>query len=171
MEENSNRNQEIKRLFVDREVIHCASNLVYELSQQAEHFREYEDDLYGAFQGNPDYEEALKQNDCEPFTDEYGVDCWRDTRDGMTFAGTAQKACEAFEIDVYEYTEDIYEHWIVSDYLADKLEDKGHKILRDFFGFTIWCRPTTGQAILLDGVISSICSDIEILEGQANEWK
>ena len=42
--------------------------------------------------------------------------------------------------------------------------------LKDFFGMTVWGRATTGQAILLDGVISEICSDMEILEGQANEW-
>ena len=53
-------NQDIKRKFVEREVIHCASMLVYELAQKAEHFPDYEDDLYGAFEGLPDYEEAAR---------------------------------------------------------------------------------------------------------------
>jgi hypothetical protein len=49
-----------------------------------------------------------------------------------------------------------YEHWIVSDWLADKLEERGEMIVRDFLGLTIWGRCTSGQAILLDGVICDI---------------
>lgn len=64
-----------------------------------------------------------------------------------------------------------YEHWVVSDWLADKLEAHGEMIIKDFLGLTIWGRATTGQAILLDHVISVICENMEILEGQVNEWK
>jgi hypothetical protein len=170
MKYNSSKNQEIKRKFVDREVIYCVSSLVSELAGKAEEFRDYEDDLYASYQSEPDYEEALTDNECEPFVDEFGAECWKDNRDGETFAGSAQYACEAFGIDAYDYCRDVFEHWIVTDWLADKLEAHGEKILRDFFGMTIWCRTTTGQAILLDGVIGEICHDMEILDGQANEW-
>lgn len=30
----------------------------------------------------------------KPFTDKFGVPCWRDESDGMTFAGTARQLCE-----------------------------------------------------------------------------
>lgn len=164
---NSNVNQEIKGKFVNREVIHLASSLVYELAKKAEEFPDYQDDLYGAFEGIPDYEEAATQNG------------WTQKKDGSFYhkenketsdTENWQELCAEQDIDAYEYAPEIFEHWIISDYLADKLENHGHKVLRDFFGMTIWCRPTTGQAILLDGVISEICAEMEILEGQKNDW-
>jgi hypothetical protein len=170
MDYNSSKNQSIKRKLVDREVFYCVSTLVSELSKNWEQFPDYTDDLLDAYRGLPDYDEALADNGCEPFVDKHGVDCWCDTRDGMTWAGTAEEACNAFEIDADDYCPEIFEHWIVSNYLAEKLEEHGHKVLRDFFGMTVWCRPTTGQAIMLDEVISEICAEMEILEGQRNEW-
>lgn len=78
--------------------------------------------------------------------------------------------CEEQSIDTADYESEVYEHWIVSDYLADKLEAHGERVLRDFFGLTIWGRTTTGQAIYMDGAISVICAEMEILEGQAHSW-
>ena len=66
---------------------------------------------------------------------------------------------------------EILEYWAVSSYLADKLEEKGECIAKDFLDFNVWGRTCSGQAILLDYVISDIAYDMEILEGQANEWK
>ena len=63
------------------------------------------------------------------------------------------------------------EHWVVSSWLAEKLEDKGEMIVYDFLGLTIWGRRTSGQAIYMDGVIGEISSDMGILEGQENEWR
>lgn len=63
---------------------------------------------------------------------------------------------------------EIYEWWMVTGWLAEKLQEKGECIIPDF---NLWGRCTTGQAILLDGVICSICEDMEILEGQKNAWK
>lgn len=53
------------------------------------------------------------------------------------------------------YTE-IYEYWIVSDYLAEKLERHGEVIEKDFYGLTIWGRTCTGQSITMDSVIQKI---------------
>ena len=65
--------------------------------------------------------------------------------------------------DTEEDCEDEYiealEHWIISDWLADKLEAKGEMILKDFYGLTIWGRTCSGQAILLDGVIQEIAKE------------
>lgn len=63
--------------------------------------------------------------------------------------------------------QEIYEWWMVSDLFAKRLEEKGECVLIDE---CIWGRGCTGQAILLDWVISQICFDMEILEGQQNEW-
>jgi hypothetical protein len=56
--------------------------------------------------------------------------------------------------------DEIYEHWIVSDWLADKLKAKGETVARDICGLTIWGRATTGQAIYIDGVIEAIARDL-----------
>lgn len=163
---NSAANQEIKQKFVNREVIYCVSTLVSELAKKAEEFLEYTDDLYGVFEGIPDYEEAAKQADWIKGKDLFYNNTMQDTSEAETW----QELCEEQGIEVDDYIPEIYEHWIVSDWLANKLEAHGEKVLWDFFGMTIWCRTTTGQAILLDGVISKICAEMEILEGQKYDW-
>lgn len=69
----------------------------------------------------------------------------------------------------YDYIE-AYEFWNVSDFLGRKLREQGETVV-DILDFTVWARCTTGQAILLDGVISRIAEDMEILEGQEYSWE
>jgi hypothetical protein len=64
---------------------------------------------------------------------------------------------------------EIFEWWAISSYLAEKLKENGYCILSDGNN-EYWGRTTSGQAILLDSIISKICSDMEILDGQANSW-
>lgn len=52
--------------------------------------------------------------------------------------------------------EEILEHWIVSDWLAKKLESKGELIEWNFYNLTIWGRTTSGQSIAMDNVIQEI---------------
>lgn len=54
----------------------------------------------------------------------------------------------------------MFEHWIVSDWLADKLAAQGEKVDKDFAGLTIWARTTTGQAVYCDGVIERIAAEV-----------
>lgn len=75
---------------------------------------------------------------------------------------SAQAACELDNLDPYQ--REVYEHWLVSDWLADNLEALGEKVDRDFAGMTIWARTTTGQAIYADGVIKRICADLNTVE-------
>lgn len=159
--ENSAENQRIKGAFVDREVISCASRIVGAACDVAGD----NEDVIDAYVPVPDYESALSDAEIEPFTDEYGASCWRD-KDGTTCAGDASEACEFFSIESYE--REIFEHWIVTDFLGRRLSERGEKVLRDFFGMgCVWCRTTTGQAILLDSVISDICADLGLLVGEA----
>lgn len=61
--------------------------------------------------------------------------------------------------------------WIhVSNSLHDRLREKGHPVWNDDKVY-VWGRTSEGQALLFDDVISEICNDMEILEGQKNEWK
>jgi len=167
-------NQRIAAKFTGREVYFCVSTLVSELAQKAEEFPEYTDDIYDLCRGLPDYESALIDNGWESFSDKYGVACWRDTSDGATHCGTAEDVYKFFEddlnFDVGDYESEIFEHWIVSEFLANRLEAKGERVVRDFFGLTVWGRPTTGQGISSDRVIEEICHDMEILEGQKHSW-
>lgn len=73
--------------------------------------------------------------------------------------GSWQECCEGERIEPHEI--EVYEHWLVSDWLAAKLAAHGEKVDTDFDGATVWARTTTGQAIYLDGVIREIWGDID----------
>lgn len=65
-----------------------------------------------------------------------------------------QMACKNDGLDPHE--NEVFEHWAVSSWLADKLEAKGERVDRDFAGLIVWARTTTGQAISIDHVIETI---------------
>lgn len=157
MDYNSGENQEIKRKFVSNHVIHNANELIAFLQSNTEH--DYYDEVLH-ISSQPDYESAAEYEGWY-FEDESMV--W--VNDDEEFEGveydTAQDVCENENID-YDHIE-AYEFWVVSDWLADKLEEKGEMIAHDIMGFTIWGRSTTGQAISLDHVISDICNDLNML--------
>lgn len=72
---------------------------------------------------------------------------------------------ESEDIDP-EY-DDVYEHWVVTDWFGRTLEQEG-EIVRNVCGLTIWGRCCTGQAIALDYVIQKIACDLwgsELTEG------
>ena len=56
-----------------------------------------------------------------------------------------------------EYPE-IYEFWSITEWLAEKLEEK-EEITFEYLDFIVWGRQATGQAILLDGVIQDIAKE------------
>ncbi|MRN79441.1 hypothetical protein [Brucella sp. 10RB9210] len=62
--------------------------------------------------------------------------------------------------DIEPHYREVYEHWIVSDWLADRLIEKGEKVDKDFAGLIIWARTTTGQAIYCDHVIEQITAEV-----------
>lgn len=61
--------------------------------------------------------------------------------------------------DLIDNPIEVLEHWIVSSYLADKLENHGEKII-DVHGHKVWCRTCSGQAIYIDTVIENITESI-----------
>ena len=114
------------------------------------------------------------------FTDEFDVEAAEQFDDYLAENSVAfasdwdeddpdwREACELVGIDE-PHTHEAYEHWIVTEWLARKLEEHG-QITGEFFGLPIWGRCTTGQAILLDYVIGQIAAEEEILEGQKYDW-
>ena len=70
--------------------------------------------------------------------------------------GWEELACE-FGIEPYEW--EAFEHWLVSDWLGDRLMERGYTV-REVFGLTVWARGTTGQAIYIDGVIEDIVDEL-----------
>lgn len=138
--------QEAVCAFVDREVIYCVSRLVSEVAKQDEDywhlFRAFDPDrarelVREAIDEDGDNQEQIEDLDLE------------DIRD-------LKEAIDNLCLDYTDAENEVYEHWLVSEWLAAKLEEKGEAIERDFYGLTIWGRCGTGQAILLDRVICDI---------------
>lgn len=63
-----------------------------------------------------------------------------------------------YDEETEEYQE-IYEYWVVSEWLAEKLEANGEPVVKSDFG-TWWGRTCTGQSIILDSVIEKIYTDL-----------
>ena len=81
-----------------------------------------------------------------------------------TISEITDEICELENLD--SEMQEIFTWYAVSDFLARKLKDRGEPILDDSY----WGRCCFGQAILLDGVITEICAEMEILEGQRYSW-
>lgn len=159
---NSTVNQSIKEKFVRREVVQNVNELMQHLIQ-SEDKGDYYDEIMNVC-STPDYENAAEYEGwiLNEDTEQYEKEGEENTYE------TAQEVCENENID-YDYIE-AYEFWSVTDYLAKKLEEKG-EMVEEIFGLNVWGRCTTGQAILLDHVISVICEDMEILQGQKYSWE
>lgn len=131
--------------FVGREVIWCASTLVGELVK----LEQYTDDLLPV---------CVSEDWIEAAEEESGEWAGVDAEDEDRARDIAREFCEERGIDPHVH--EAYEHWIVSDWLANKLEERGEMVIRDFLGLTIWGRCTTGQAICMDHVINAIYYDL-----------
>lgn len=162
MNYTSTKNQQILGKLVEREIIHNASTLISELSNNEEYMHEIGELFYSV----PNYDQALENyiydlNEYESIEllNEYDVEHESEL--------DAELVCYHKDLEYYYYEPLCF--YIVSDWLGNKLKEKG-QIVEEFMGFTIWARLTYGQAILLDYVIGSIGEDMEILEGMKNEW-
>lgn len=56
--------------------------------------------------------------------------------------------------------EEALEHWIVSDWLAEKLQMNDAMICRDVLGFNVWGRSETGQSLTMDSEIIEIANGV-----------
>jgi len=185
---DSNINQRIKSKFVDQNVYTRANSMVeYILNQDFDSEAPFShDDIENLYVhkcpecNSSEFEEveAHKCYDCDEIyhdlsETEMFTACDGDCEhvDGFeeidahkcTFCGYLIEDLDDLEMEIQE----IYQWHIVSEYLAEKLAEHGEPIIRDE---NIWGRTCCGQAILLDYVISKICEEMEILEGQLHDW-
>jgi hypothetical protein len=143
---------------VDREVQVCLSSLVATLANAGMHsnstkeLQELAEQAFELASPVPDYEEAAIQVGCV---------CVKGVWSCKSHSGghhTAESICESLNLDPYD--REVYEHWSVSQWLAEKLQAQGEKVDLDFAGMCCWARTTTGQAIHADGVIERIYAAI-----------
>lgn len=156
-------------LMVEREVLCCMSSLVATLANG------FPDDLSGMrtrdYPGWSlreqamelaapvlDYESAAREAGWRKVAEDAGSEQWQlgDGEDAELAAG-AEDACYGSDIEPHEC--EVYEHWAVSQWLAEKLAAKGERVDTDFAGLNIWGRTTTGQAISSDDVIAAIVTE------------
>ncbi|WP_145247418.1 hypothetical protein [Aeoliella mucimassa] len=114
------------------------------------------------FDNVADYRDSLLAEIGEP------VDLEAEQCTPITSAEDFRTLCEA--VDAEPTQREAYEHWIVSNWLAEKLSERG-EITGELFGLKLWGRCTTGQAIYLDGVIHELASEMGILAGQPHSWE
>lgn len=144
---------------VKREVIYCVSSLVSQLAAgycdriDDPTLRETAEQAMTLACSIDDYEEAANEAGWQ-FIEENNT--WN--LDGLLFTGTAQDLCDEFNIEPYQ--REVYEHWIVSNWLADQLAAKGEKVDKDFAGLTVWARTCTGQGIASDSVFEAIVKEM-----------
>ena len=147
---NSNVNQSIKGKFVGREVYTCFS---YEMQAIIEAEQDRQRSRGALSNPLPTWEDVENLCiDCDEHYKDHGYESADDMRDSGADG------------------QEIYEWWIVSSHLYNKLKENGEPVL-EWGNNYYWGRTTTGQTILLDGVISRICSDMEILQGQKYSWE
>lgn len=180
---NSTKNQEIKRKFVEREILTCQSMLVEELLKSNMDGFEY-DDIENLYINNEDEIEELqeKNENLQEQIDELSDEIDNDNTLDDSLIADREKQIQNLEQEIEEIDnkieelkleqeepQEIYEWWLITSWFADKLRGYNEPIIDNDYGIW-WGRGTSGQAILLDYVISKICEDMEILEGQNNEW-
>jgi hypothetical protein len=160
--------QDQVRDMVNEHVQSNATSLVYNLFSNDQ----YVDDLW-EIMSKPNYESAAYD---EGYTVEERPDGFHYAKPEpvTSYEGPYDTELQAWEAacddnDIESHTDEAYEHWIVSDWLASKLEAKGELITHDFMGLTIWGRCATGQAIYLDYVMGQICAETPRYSGDNHE--
>lgn len=175
---NSSTNQDIKSKFVEREVYCNVNSLVeyclnkgFEDSESPINFDELENyysypeyfGTYAKFEGGSEEE---RDAEIERLRD--SISDIEEENGNPDFIKRINEEIEALE-NLESEPQEVFEWWAVSSYLYDQLKEKG-EVVCDCGSCYVWGRTTTGQAILLDGVISEICGEMEILQGQENDW-
>ena len=161
--------QEVGR-FVRNEVYYNVSSLVAEMSLNIE----YQDELIELMISRDyenaviDYFSAASSGEKIALLQESGIDAPEIQAGSLVDAVNAllqddettdfEEIANSFQIEPYD--NEIFEHWIVSDFLAKRLEAYGELVNYDFYGLTIWGRSTTGQSISMDSVIQKIKIDL-----------
>jgi hypothetical protein len=177
---NSTNNQHIKGILVGREVNMCLSYLMDELFKASNLVSSKDVDLpnYENIENLFVYPEYI--NDFANFAG--GTEEQRDAEIERLEAEIEARDHEdqeqdriAIQSEIDELKEletearDILEWWAVDSMMFDSLKKHGEPVL-EYANLNLWGRTCSGQAILLDHVITVIASEMQILEGQENDW-
>ena len=155
----------IKEL-VETEVIYFISPLIDELLKEEKYREEFYHLRYST--DWDEAEKAITQNNCivQEEVEQWGV--YDTDTDYYTIDPNCDSKHQAIKEyfddvnwDLFDYNVEVCEYWLVSEWLANKLEDKGETVERDFMGLCIWARTTTGQSIWCDYVIQEIYNDLK----------
>lgn len=178
------KRQELANRLLQREVCYCVCSLMSGLAKMMWEpgFRDAFDcdaeDLSPMFEsqdyetpGRAFIEDEADVEQLEEIAEQFGY--WSDTLSGCLNANEAinatlrkkiagsvddwQWVCENYSID--PNTKEVCEHWIVSDWLASKLKDRG-EVVGEFAGLRIWGRTIANQPIAFDWVIQQIACDL-----------
>lgn len=187
---NSSANQAIKQKFVGQHVYCNVGTLCgYVVSKSyttgednsapfsvddIENFYSYPEynGQYASFEGGNDEQRQEEIDRLKEVIESYEDE--DDNEEEETYEGHSKQIQQINnEIEELENLEsepqEIFEWWAISDYLFDRLKEQGQCVV-DAGSCYVWGRCTIGQAILLDGCISRICANMEILKGQTNSW-
>ena len=175
---NSTINQKIKGKLVEREVICNLNHVIQHIQEHGAGVWEDElNDLLYSYDYDQTIENLVDEDVINIYErEEYGYSIrWKypdDSSDDYSepFESRADLVNELqHHIDFDMEINEVYEFWGVSDFLARKLRENGEAVV-EMLGFNVWGRCTTGQAILLDVVITEIAHGMEILDGQNYSW-
>lgn len=140
---------------IEQDVLVLANQLVEHLARDNQYIEEIlnvcvKDDLSELPQGftinivNGDYELYQDCGDDEPeFIDAFGEER-EAVRESYACIGEEPPVIEALQ------------HWLVSGWLADKLEQVGAMVVRDVLGFHIWGRSDYGQCLTLNADLQAV---------------
>ena len=149
-----NKQETIQRI-IDQEIFTNASQFIGELVNDPE--GRYIDDLMP----------CLEQIDYSEAPEGYAIDfqgpykwTWADVEgNAETDFETEEEAIRASWENYGDEPEERIEalqHWLVSDWLADKLESIGACVARDVMGFEVWGRTECGQSLTMDSDINKV---------------
>ena len=147
---------------IDQDIYTNASTMVQDLTNEGSH---WVDDLVPCLSA-PDYSEppggySVHQEHHAKYT-EWVVTGGDDDimQSGYDTEREAIQAAYDHAGEDPDYVEAL-QHWLVSDYLADVLEEVGALVARDVLGFNVWGRTECGQSLTMDSDLYKVAELIE----------
>ena len=153
--------------FVQREVVQCVSDVVSTLAKgcggrASNDMRDLCEQAFELACPIDDWEEAARGEGWSLSKHPVGkhfVDTYGNYHDVLSpDCDSWEELCDAEGIE--PYAREVYEHWAVTPWLAERLIAQGEKVDLDFAGMCVWARTTTGQQISADYVIGEIYRDL-----------
>lgn len=177
IEVNSPTNQAIKRKLVEREVLCQVNQEVEFILQMADQHPDppfSEDDITNMFAADRDelndfIDRELDGDDIHELQERFAMEY--DENQSIDIDDLPEDELQQYLEEYHDFEArpaEILEWWKVCSWFEEVLRNHGECTIPHA---NLWGRQTSGQAILLDNVISEIAMEMKILEGQENEWK